>query len=108
VNRAFGSLLALAVLSPLSLNADDWPMYGGRLDRNRVANEKGLPAKMDASNIRWSADIGSQTYGNPTISGGRVFIGTNNAKPRDPAVKGDRGVLMCFSAQDGKFLAGGS
>ena len=36
----------------------------------------------------------------PVISGGRVFIGTNNEKTRNPAVKGDKGVLMCFGAHD--------
>lgn len=101
---AFRTLIALVVLSPLSLNADDWPMFGGRPDRNRVAGEKGLPAAFGPENVRWAADIGDQTYGHPTISGGRVFIGTNNTKPRDPAVTADRGVLMCFSAEDGKFL----
>lgn len=60
--------------------------------------------KMQPSNVKWAVEIGTETYGNPTVSGGRVFIGTNNAKPRDPAVKGDRGVMMCFSAEDGKFL----
>ena len=104
MNLAFRSLIALLVLSPVSLKADDWPMYGGHPDRNRVAGEKGLPTAFGPEQARWVADIGDQTYGNPTISGGRVFIGTNNSKPRDPAVTGDRGVLMCFSAEDGKFL----
>lgn len=102
--RALRIAAGLALLAPLAVHADDWPTYGGRPDRNRVSSEKGLPVKMDASHVKWSVDIGSQTYGNPTISGGRVFLGTNNAKPRDPAVKGDRGVLLCFSAEDGKFL----
>jgi len=101
---AFRIVICIALLGPLAVRADDWPMYGGRPDRNRVSNEKGLPVKIDASMVKWSADIGKQTYGNPTIAGGRVFIGTNNEKPRDPAVTGDRGVLMCFSVADGKFL----
>ncbi|HLY08004.1 MAG TPA: PQQ-binding-like beta-propeller repeat protein [Planctomycetota bacterium] len=104
MNRAFRSLIALLVLTPVSLRADDWPMFGGHPDRNRVAHEKGLPTTFGPENARWVADIGDQTYGHPTVSGGRVFIGTNNSKPRDPSVTGDRGVLMCFSAEDGKFL----
>ncbi|HEV3027256.1 MAG TPA: pyrrolo-quinoline quinone, partial [Planctomycetota bacterium] len=103
MRRAFSSLMVLLALSPLSLNADDWPMFGGRPDRNRITSEKGLPAAFGPENARWIADIGDQTYGNPTISGGRVFIGTNNSKPRDPSVTGDRGVMMCFSEKDGSF-----
>jgi outer membrane protein assembly factor BamB len=106
VIRAFCSLAALLILAPRTLQGDDWPMFGGRPDRNLVAGEKGLPAILDPkqSNIKWTADLGKTTYGNPVVSEGRVFIGTNNEKPRDPAEPGDRGVLMCFSEADGKFL----
>jgi outer membrane protein assembly factor BamB len=82
-------------------------MLGGRPDRNLVSNERNLPAVFDAEqnkNIKWIADLGKTTYGTPVVSGGRVFVGTNNDQPRDPAEKGDRGVLMCFSEVDGKFL----
>jgi outer membrane protein assembly factor BamB len=84
--------------------ADDWPMLAGRPDRNAVTNEKGLPAAFSKEDVLWAADLGDQTFSTPVISGGRVFIGTNNGKPRDPAKTGDKGVLMCFSAVDGKFL----
>ena len=30
------------------------------------------------------AELGSQTYGNPTVAGGKVFVGTNNELLRDP------------------------
>ena len=33
-----------------------------------------------------------------------MFVGTNNKNPRDPKIKGDKGVLMCFRETDGKFL----
>jgi outer membrane protein assembly factor BamB len=83
-------------------------MLGGRPDRNVVSGEKGLPVTFEAEkqkkNIKWVADLGDLTYGTPVVSGGKVFIGTNNNKPRDPAIKGDKGVLMCFSEADGKFL----
>ena len=97
--------MVLLLVSPVL--ADDWPMLGGRPDRNMVSGEKNLPVtwgKAGRKNIRWIADLGTQTYGNPVVSNGRVFIGTNNGRPRNPAVQGDRGVLMCFSARDGKFL----
>ncbi len=87
--------------------AGDRPMWGGRPDRNMVSDETGLPADWDIStkrNIRWVAALGSRTYGNPVIAGGKVFIGTNNEKARNPKIAGDNGVLMCFAESDGRFL----
>jgi outer membrane protein assembly factor BamB len=54
--------------------------------------------------VKWVAKLGTQTYGNPVVAGGQVYVGTNNERPRDPKQTGDRGVLMCFRESDGKFL----
>ncbi|MBI4264579.1 MAG: PQQ-binding-like beta-propeller repeat protein [Acidobacteria bacterium] len=85
----------------------DWPMWGGTPDRNMVSNMKGLPADWDVKtgrNITWVAELGSQSYGNPVVAGGMVFVGTNNELMRDPKQPGDRGVLMVFRESDGEFL----
>jgi outer membrane protein assembly factor BamB len=55
-------------------------------------------------NVRWTAELGTYSYGGPVVAAGKVFVGTNNERPRDPAVTGDRGVLMAFRAADGAFL----
>lgn len=56
-------------------------------------------------NIKWSTPLGQHhAYGGPVVAGGKVFVGTNNERPRDPAIKGDKGALMCFRESDGKFL----
>jgi outer membrane protein assembly factor BamB len=87
-----------------------WPMFGGTVHRNMVnLAEKGLPEtwsmkKGKEANIKWAARLGSVSYGGPVVAGGRVFVSTNNDAPRDPAVRGDRGVLMCFRESDGEFL----
>jgi outer membrane protein assembly factor BamB len=54
--------------------------------------------------VAWSAALGSETYGGPSVGGGRVLVGTNNAGPRAPRVDGDRGVVMAFDAAGGGFL----
>ena len=54
--------------------------------------------------IRWIVNLGSQVYGNPTVAGGRVFVGTNNDRPRDPKYKGDRSNVYCFDEKTGTFL----
>src|SRR6187401_2124770 len=74
-----------------------WPMWGGTPDRNMVSHMKGLPIEWDVKtkkNVKWVADLGSQSYGNAVVAGGIVFVGTNNEGIRDPKATGDRGVLM--------------
>ena len=86
---------------------DSWPMWGGSPDRNMVSDATGLPTTWDVKtgkNIKWVADLGSQSYGNPTIGGGVVLVGTNNEAVRDPKQPGDRGVLMAFDEATGAFL----
>ena len=104
----FGSLSALGGEAPVGPNSV--PMFGGTINRN-LANtvEKNIPATWSieagkTQNVKWSAKLGGVSYAGPVIAGGRVFVGTNNENPRDPAVKGDKGVLMCFRESDGKFL----
>jgi len=104
--------LALATLHPASIAASDpgtgdWPMWGGTPDRNMVSSMKGLPTEWDVKtkkNVKWVAALGSQSYGNPVVAGGMVFLGTNNEGMRDPAQGGDRGVLMAFREADGEFM----
>jgi len=102
-------------------------MFGGTPARNFVlplekfAPVQLMPVKEDEkvvkpadAVIKWQADLGSRAYGGPTIAGGKVFIGTNNEKPRNPrdAKKNadgdvepiDLGILMCFEEATGKFL----
>lgn len=84
----------------------DWPMWGGTPDRNMVSNMKAVPTTWDVKtkkNIKWVAELGSQSYGNPVVAGGMVYVGTNNESPKDPAVKGDKGILMAFRESDGEF-----
>jgi outer membrane protein assembly factor BamB len=85
----------------------DWPMWGGTPDRNMISNMKGLPISWDVKdkkNVKWVAQLGSQTYGNAVVSGGMIFLGTNNEGLRDPKITGDKGVLMAFRESDGQFM----
>ncbi|MCA9082954.1 MAG: PQQ-binding-like beta-propeller repeat protein, partial [Planctomycetaceae bacterium] len=89
----------------------DWTMWGGDLTRNMVNASTGLdftfkPAEEagDGQNILWTASLGSQTYGNPVVAGGKVFVGTNNGGEYREKHKGDRGCVLCFNEADGKFL----
>ncbi|MEK7832376.1 MAG: PQQ-binding-like beta-propeller repeat protein, partial [Acidobacteriota bacterium] len=56
------------------------------------------------TNVKWMATIGSQSYGNPTVSGGMIFVGTNNEAVRDPKQPNDRGVVMAFDEKTGEFV----
>jgi PQQ-like domain len=111
--------LAVIFMATGVLWAADWPMWGGGPARNGVSAETNLPTAFDAGakhpqtgqldpsafkNIKWIAPLGSQTYGNPMVAGGRVFVGTNNDPGRDPARAGDYGVVLCLDEQTGRLL----
>jgi outer membrane protein assembly factor BamB len=98
--------VALQAQAPAAGGAD-WPMWGGTPSRNMVSSMKGLPLDWDVKtkkNVKWVADLGSQSYGNPIVAGGMVFVGTNNELLRDKNQGGDRGVLMAFRESTGEFL----
>ena len=104
-------VLALASTSIMAVGFSDpgkeWPMWGGTPDRNMVSGMKGVPTTWDLKtkkNIKWIAELGSQAYGNPVVSGGYVLVGTNNEAMKDPNIKGDKGILMAFRESDGQFM----
>lgn len=82
-------------------------MWGGSPDRNMVSGEKNIPAEWDldsGKNIKWTARLGTTTYGSPVVAGGHIYVGTNNAGDRRPEITGDKGVILCFDEATGKFL----
>ncbi len=107
--------------------SDHW-MFGGTPSRNMI-NTKDKVAKFPketpkwddedevkkwtAEWVLWKADLGSRAYGGPTIASGKVFVGTNNERPRNTrdtekaadgeVLKLDKGILMCFDEKTGKF-----
>ncbi len=105
------ALAALTLAAFALVGADtggkDWPMWGGSPERNMVSSMKGLPTSWDVKtkkNVKWVASLGSQSYGNPVVAGGQVYVGTNNESVRNAKEPGDRGVLMVFREGDGEFL----
>lgn len=99
----------------------EWNQFFGSPGRNNVPVGKDIPTQWnigefdfrtgewdstDAENIKWVAKLGSQTYGNVVIAGGKAFIGTNNSGgwiERYPD-KVDLGCLIAFDIKDGSFL----
>ncbi|MEZ5325389.1 MAG: PQQ-binding-like beta-propeller repeat protein [Verrucomicrobiales bacterium] len=99
------SLFLLLLVTPVL--AGDSAQFGQAWSRNMVSSEKGLCSDFDPEtgrNVRWSAELGSETHSTPVVGNGCVLVGTNNFTPRDPKHKGDRGVLMCFRETDGELL----
>lgn len=100
-------------------NGQDWPVWSGNGDGNLYSPEQGIaesfePGKfkkgteeidMDTTtNVKWVAKLGSQAYGNTTVSNGKVFVGTNNESPRDERHIGDRGIVYCLDEETGKLI----
>lgn len=113
------SAALLLVTAGAAQAVQDWPMWGRDLTRNMTSTVTGLPDDFEAGefigatdeidfastrNVKWIAKLGSQSYGNPTVAGGRVYVGTNNDAPRDPRFKGDRSVVDCFDEATGELL----
>src|SRR4051812_34288302 len=100
-------LFAITLFFTCLAHAADQPQFGQAWTRNMVSGERGLPESFDpksGANVKWVADLGSESYATPVIAGGRVLIGTNNERPRDPKVEGDRAVLLCLDERDGSLL----
>lgn len=112
----------VALLAPKAeeKGSGDWPMWGGTPSRNNVPDATNIPSDWDigefddddrwvkrsGKNIKWVSPLGSQTYGNPVVADGRVYVGTNNGSGyigRYPT-EIDLGCLICFSEKDGSFL----
>lgn len=96
-------------LAKLKVGPKDWPQWGGWSGKNNTPDGKNIPTEWDiddGTNIKWSAKLGSQTYGNPAIANGKVYVGTNNGAghlKRYPS-NVDLGCLLCFDEKTGEFL----
>jgi outer membrane protein assembly factor BamB len=112
---------SVAVTAAEEKPSGDCAQWMGSLHKNNVRVAKDVPTDWDVGeiddetnewtkgsgkNITWVAKLGSQTYGNPVVAGGKVYVGTNNRGgwlKRFPA-KTDLGCLLAFSEKDGSFL----
>jgi outer membrane protein assembly factor BamB len=84
-----------------------WRMLGGSPTRNAVASAPGIPDDWDVESgrhVRWSAKLGSMSFGGPIVGGGRVFIGAGNEHRHRPGMTEKCGTLLAFDAEDGGFL----
>ena len=96
--------------------AADWPMLGRDGTRNSVSSEKDAPVRWrieqhrderlirEAKGLRWTAKLGTAAFGSPVVSGGLVWIGTNNQRPGVKSDKNSGSALFCFRATDGRFI----
>lgn len=101
--------LALERISKMEVGKKDWPQWGGSYGRNNTPEGKNIPLKWNVEtgeNVLWSMPLGSETYGNPVVANGKVYIGTNNGNgyiKRYPSSV-DLGCLVCFNEKSGEFL----
>jgi outer membrane protein assembly factor BamB len=96
-------------IAGMKVGKHDWPQWGGSTSRNNTPDAKNVPITWDVEsgeNILWSMPLGSETYGNPVIANGKVYVGTNNGNGyiERYASSVDLGCLICFDEKDGKFL----
>lgn len=105
-----------------SIHAADWPSWGGSdPGRNMVSQEKNLPDMFKpgekspmgdgilpetTENVRWVVKLGTFICGNPTVAGGRVYVGTDDAMLQgDTRLKRTRGgMVWCLDEKTGQTL----
>jgi len=105
----------------VGVGPNDWAQWGGSSIRNNTPEVKNIPVawkpgdfdiitgewqSASSKNIKWVAQLGSQSHGGPIVANGKVFVGTNNGAgflKRYPA-ETDLGALVCFDEKDGMFL----
>jgi len=96
----------------------EWAQWGRDGSRNMASDEVGLATSFEpgtttrmgltvdmatTKGVRWVVRLGSLTYGNPVVAGGKVIVGTNDAKLDDPRFKPTRGgLIICVDAATGK------
>ncbi|MHC4994672.1 MAG: outer membrane protein assembly factor BamB family protein [Planctomycetota bacterium] len=119
ITRKITIVLGAAALAlPVSVHADDWPQWGNDASKNMVSTtEKDIPTEFEpgdfkgdteiidpatTENVRWVAKMGSQTYGNPTVAKGRVYVGTNNDANLDYRFKGDYSLVHSLDEKTGE------
>ncbi len=101
--------LAREAIADLKVGPADCPQWQVSPLRNNVVQSEKIPTTWDiesGENIVWSMPLGSETYGNPIVANGKVYVGTNNGSgyiKRYPSTT-DLGVLLCFDEATGKFL----
>jgi outer membrane protein assembly factor BamB len=113
--------VALQDIAILDVGPHDWPQWGGSRHRNNaplgekipatweigeIDNETGRWSGEKSRNIKWVTRLGSQSYGNPVVANGKIYVGTNNMAgylKRYPK-EIDLGVFLCLDEDTGKFL----
>jgi outer membrane protein assembly factor BamB len=109
-------------LTAASLPAADWPAWGGAdPGRNMVSGETGLPETFKpgdkstsgdgilpttTDNVRWVVKLGNFICGNPTVTDGRIFVGTDDsALQNDTRLKRSKGgMIWCLDEKTGQML----
>ena len=115
-----GALVFGGLSNDGTTRAEDWPQFGRDGSRNAVSPERNPPTswdigKLDDSEppqrikstqrtVKWSAKLGSMTYGDPVVVNGLIWIGTNNYGYGATPNQFDASVLACFREREGKLL----
>ena len=112
------ALTVAVICGSIKCFAADWPQFGRDGTRNAVSPERRPPMFWElgkrsetnsrqrilgsSRNVKWSAQLGSFTYGDPVVADGLIWVGTNNHWTAQDKV--DASLLSCFRESDGALL----
>src|SRR5438046_1369207 len=90
-----------------SAPGEDWPMFGRDATHNAAISTGNAPTKWEVGdfdrktgvwhrgksrNVKWVANLGNVTFGDPVVADGLVWVGTNNSELENPQTE-DASVL---------------
>ena len=89
--------LALVVLFPVALRAEDWPGWRGPRG-DGTSTEKNIPIRWSATeNIYWKTPIPGIGHSSPAVFGDKIFLTTCLLKEKER-------VLLCLDRKKGNIL----
>ena len=91
------TLVVLALLPVLRINAEDWPQFRGPGGEGHSA-EKDLPLQWSESqNILWKTPVAGRGWSSPVVSGGRVWLTTAVERQGNASLR-----VLAYELQSGR------
>ena len=91
-------MVALLLLAPIAIAAEDWPQFRGPGGQG-VSAETGLPIEWSESkNVAWKVAVPGRGWSSPVVADGRVWLTSATAVQRDTSLR-----LLAFDAGSGKL-----
>ncbi|MCM8530510.1 MAG: hypothetical protein NE330_05050, partial [Lentisphaeraceae bacterium] len=92
----------------VSVNAQDWPQFGGPSGNGQLVTKQSIPTKwsvISENNIKWKVSLPETGQSGLAISGDKIFLTVYENLPAGDGLKESKNIEgHCYSKVDGKLL----